>query len=82
MLVAALQGLAAAQFNIALKYYIGQGVAQNYVRAHMWWNLAAVRDAEGAIYRLMVEEKITQQQIAEVQKLAKECQASNYKNCD
>ena len=35
------QGNALAQFNLALMYKNGYGVPQDYVRAHMWFNLAA-----------------------------------------
>jgi hypothetical protein len=38
---AADQGLAGAQFNLGMMYAAGQGVAQDYVQAHMWLDLAA-----------------------------------------
>ena len=37
------QGDATAQFNFGVMYYNGRGVPQDYVQAHMWWNLAASR---------------------------------------
>ncbi len=48
------QGDANAQFNLGLMYDNGQGVPQDYVRAHMWFNLAASRlplifDREAAV---------------------------------
>lgn len=33
------QGDAAAQFNLGLMYYKGNGVIQDYTRAHMWWTI-------------------------------------------
>jgi TPR repeat protein len=64
-------------------YYNGQGVVQDYTRAHMWFNLAAVKGySVGVKNRDMIAKQMTQQQIAEAQKLARECQARNFKNCD
>ena len=81
--LAAAQGLASAQLNIGVMYGKGQGVAQDYVRAHLWFNLAAVKgDADAVKNRDIVAKRMTSQQIAEAQKLARECQARNFKNCD
>ena len=49
----------------------------------MWWNLAAVTGHANAVKnRDIVAKRMTPQQIAEAQKLARECQARNFKNCD
>ena len=49
----------------------------------MWYNLAAVKgDADAVKSRDIIAKKMTTQQIAEAQKLARECQARNFKNCD
>ena len=73
----------AAQINVNLLYFTGQGVVQDYVRAHMWWNLAAVTgDSVPVENRDIAAKRMTPQQIAEAQKLARECQARNFKNCD
>ena len=64
-------------------YRKGEGVIQDYVRAHMWYNLSAAGgNADVAKDRDLVAAKMTTQQIAEAQKLARECQASNFKHCD
>jgi uncharacterized protein len=80
--LAAAQGDASAQYNFGLMYANGQGVAQDYVIAHMWFNLAAV---SGEVYavknRDIIATKMTQQQLADAQKLARECAARNYKGC-
>ena len=61
----------------------GQGVAQDIVRAHMWFKLGAVKSDSNAVQnRDLVAKMMTSQQIAEAQKLARECQARNFKNCD
>ena len=49
----------------------------------MWWNLAAVKGDSNAVKnRDTIAKKMTPQQITEAQKLARECQARNFKNWD
>jgi len=82
---AADQGDAIAQNNLGLMYYNGQGVPQDYVQAHMWLNLAAATfpatDAESrqkaVKNRDFVASKMTPEQIAEAQKLAREWKPSS-----
>jgi hypothetical protein len=64
-------------------YVKGYGVAQNYVTAHMWFNLAAANGEVAAIKgRDDLAKLMTPQQIAQAQQLASNCLASNYKDCD
>jgi TPR repeat protein len=73
--LAAKQGYANVQFNLAVMYYKGQGVPKDYVYAHMWANLAAANgDEKGGKARDAVEKLMTPSQIAEAQKLARECE--------
>ena len=73
-------GIAKAQDNLGFMYDTGQGVPQDYVQAHKWYNLAASRfPASESIRRETaiknrdgVAAKMTPQQIAEAQKLARE----------
>ena len=75
--------LASAQSNLGVMYSQGQGVIQDYSRGYMWFNLAAVKNYSYAVQnRNIVAKKITLQQVADAQKLARECQARNFKNCD
>jgi TPR repeat protein len=77
---AADQGDALAQYNLGVWYAKGEGGSQDYVSAHMWFNLAAARlpasDARNRIAatnnRDAVAGKMTPEQIAEAQKLARE----------
>ncbi len=77
---AAEQGVAAAQLNLGVRYDNGQGVPQDYVQAHVWFNLAAARflaseteNRETAVRnRDRVAAKMTVAQIAEAQRLARE----------
>ena len=67
------QGDASAQYNLGVFYDNGLGVPQDYVTAHMWFNLAAARrnrDAERD--RDKIAAQMTPEQIAEAQKLARE----------
>ena len=81
--LAAAQGDAKAQYNLGISYGKGEGVAQDYLRAHMWLNLAAIGgDSDSVKNRDVVARKMTPQQMEVAQKLARECQARNFKNCD
>ena len=80
--LAAAQGNAMAQLNLGFMYGKGQGVPMDDVRAHMWFNLAAVRgDADAVKARDITAKHMTPQQMAEAQKLARECQARDFKGC-
>jgi TPR repeat protein len=80
--LAAEQGNAHAQYNLGLMYANGQGVIQEDVYAHMWWNIAASSGEEMASgSRGIVAKRMTSSQIEEAQKLARECVAKNYKGC-
>ena len=79
---AAEQGNATAQYNLGVMYEEGNGVLQDDVYAHMWWNIAASNgDEDSSKSRNQVAEIMTTEQIAEAQKLARECVAKNYKGC-
>ena len=66
------QGDAAAQTNLGSMYGSGQGVPQNYVQAHMWFNLAAAQGNEnGKKGRDLVAQMMTPQKIAQAQELAR-----------
>ncbi len=72
---AAEQGLAEAQYNLGVMYKYGKGVAQNYVLAHMWMNLASAQGYEGANEGIEgLSQWMTKEQIAEAQKMAREWQ--------
>ena len=42
------QGDADAQYNLGLMYANGEGVLQDNLYAHMWWNIAASQGNENA----------------------------------
>jgi TPR repeat protein len=75
---AAEQGDAYAQFNLGLMYAKGQGVPQDYVHAHKWFNLSAVGGGKDAVKnRDTAAGLMTPAQIAEAQKLAREWKPSS-----
>ncbi len=70
---AAEQGNASAQNNLGFMYDNGQGVPQDYIRAHMWFNLAAAQGNElGRENREIVAKKMTPADISQAQLLARE----------
>jgi TPR repeat protein len=80
--LASAQGYARAQFNLGNMYGKGKGVKQDYVTAHMWYDLAAAQGNSYAVNGRYITAKVmTQQQIAQAQKLARECLARKYKGC-
>ena len=81
--LAAAQGHVAAMYYLGMMYGRGLGVPQDYLRAHLWSNLAAAKGHEKAAKnRDIAAGKMTPQQIAEAQKMARECLAGGYKKCD
>jgi TPR repeat protein len=70
--------------NLGDMYRQGQGVPQDYVQAHKWYNLAATiytntevhRDAAKA--RDSLAKRMTPAQIAEAQRLAREWKPSSH----
>ena len=70
---AAEQGIALAQSNLGSMYYKGWGVPQDYLLAHMWFNLAAAQsDWVHDEFRDETAKRMTREQIAEAQRLARE----------
>ncbi|MBI3415093.1 MAG: SEL1-like repeat protein [Verrucomicrobia bacterium] len=70
---AAEQNLAEAQNNLGVCYANGHGVAKDYVEGYKWWLLAAGQGEENAREGMTVlENKMTREQIAEGQKLARD----------
>jgi uncharacterized protein len=71
--LAADQGHAIAQNHLGLMYADGRGVPQDYVIAHMWLNLSAAKGYDLSVKnRGFLETRMTAEQIAEAQKLARE----------
>jgi uncharacterized protein len=73
--MAADQGDYAAMHELGLMYFDGKGVPQDYATAYMWLDLAAARspaqETNAAEARDEIARKMTREQIAEGQKLAR-----------
>jgi uncharacterized protein len=76
-----------AQFNLGLMYHSGFGVPQDYVRAHMWYNLSTASISredrpKAQQFREALAAKMTAAQIEQAQEMARRCLERNYKGCD
>jgi len=85
--LAAAQGNQFAQINLGVMYTNGTGVRQDFVRAHMWFALAAAALSgdsgdTATKNRDRIASKMTAEQIATAQEMARRCQESKLKNCD
>jgi TPR repeat protein len=66
-------GRGEALYNLGLAYSTGQGVSVDYVAAHKWFNLAAMRGVEAArSWRSQLAREMSAGQIAEAQRQARE----------
>ena len=71
--LAADQGHGRAMFMLGRLHHTGHGVSQDVVRAHMWYNLATANGYdEGKRWRDRLADEMSEKQIAEAQKLARE----------
>lgn len=75
-------GVAEAQYLLGVMYANGEGVIRNYVMGHMWFNAAVSNGySDARKKRDFITKAMTAAQIAEAQKLARECVHKNYKGC-
>ena len=66
-------GRADALYNLGLAYSTGQGVGVDYVAAHKWFNLAALKGSDEAkTWRAQISREMATSQIAEALRLARE----------
>jgi hypothetical protein len=62
---------------------LGQGVPKDYIRGHMWLNLALTSgDEDAQKAKDSAEVLMTPQQIKQAQQMARDCQQRNFKGCD
>ena len=85
--LAAAQGNQLAQINLGVMYTNGTGVRQDFVRAHTWFTLAVAASSgdsgdTATKNRDRIASKMTAEQIATAQEMARRCQESKLKNCD
>jgi TPR repeat protein len=81
--LSAIQGIPESQGNLGTLYAMGHGVPQDFLKAHMWLNLAsAAGDTHAEKNRNIVAGRMPPQQILEAQKMARDCLARKFKDCD
>ena len=85
--LAAEQGQAAAQLYLGFMYKEGIGVAQDYQHAYMWSDIAASKHGDDAILRAInqrdrISKHLTAAQRVLAQQMARQCEASGFKNCE
>jgi TPR repeat protein len=62
-----------ALFELGMIYCIGRGAEQDYVTAHQWFNLAALKGSDAARqYRCELAREMTAAQVAEAQRRARD----------
>jgi uncharacterized protein len=72
LLQAAERGNSEAKIHLGFLYLYGRGVSQDYVSAHMWFDLAASEGNVRAVFaRDLVAAKMTPMQVAKAQDLAR-----------
>ncbi len=76
--LAAEQGHPIAQTMLGSMYLFGEGVPQNYVLSHMWWNLSGHEGREKN--KTLLEKKMTPQQIEEAKELARKWKSDKSKS--
>ena len=80
--LAAEQGHAPAQYNLALRYDNGEGVLQDNIKAHMWYNIASANGHDKAEeWQDEHAYLMTSADISNAQAMARECMSSGYKKC-
>lgn len=66
-------GIAVSQYYLGKMYLKGSGTLQDYCLAHMWLNIAASQDHKKAAIQLeKLTARMTAEQLAEAQKMARE----------
>ena len=64
-------------------YDNGYGVPKDNVRAYVWWSVAASQGNEySKVFREMVSERLTPDQLARGQEIATKCFESEYQDCE
>jgi hypothetical protein len=81
------QGDPRAQNNLGGMYTQGRGVPQDFIRAHMWFNVAAAAltgdERKAAIKnRDNVASQLTAVQIGKAEEMARRCQDTKFKECE
>jgi TPR repeat protein len=81
--LAARQGDEFAQYNLGVLYKNGRGVPQNNKLAYLWFNIAAAKGQQDAIEkRDLAATKLTSDEVAQVEAMARKCEQASFKDCN
>ena len=76
------KGNTAAKYDLGMMQFVGDGLIQDNVYAHMWFNTASSnRNGTARKNRDIVAKKLTPKRMADAPKLARECVKKDYNNC-
>ena len=82
-LAAAEQGHIDSQVNLGVVYVKGKDAIQDYIKAHMWFNIAAAQGNRTARdYRDRIAKRMMPKDISTAQRLARSCLSRNYIGCN
>ena len=80
--LAAKQGHTLAQYNLGRLYYLGKGVPENLIYAHMWAKQASSNGFKMSTeFTDMLTELMTENQIEKANRLRINCVIKKYKEC-
>ena len=84
--MAAAQGHAGGQNELAQMYAKGQGVQPNQVLAYVWFSMAIASSSSGSKTEITKDRdrtasRMTPEQIAKAQEMARQCEESQFKKC-
>jgi TPR repeat protein len=80
--LAAEQGDNVAQYELGNMYRGGEGVPQDNVMSHVWYNIAAANGLSSAgRWRNLIASSMTNADISKAQAMARECMESGYTKC-
>ena len=78
------QGDRSAQFNLGMKYLIGEGVPRNPVRGYVWFSVAAAQGYEpaGDMRDTIATKILTREELSRGRDIATRCFESNFQDCE
>lgn len=74
------QGVYLAQYQLAVKYRMGEGTLINYTRSYMW-ELLAKYNGFKSLKPSVFESEMSPTSISQAQAMAEKCLKSDYKDC-
>jgi uncharacterized protein len=81
-MLGAVLGYSHSQNILGEMYNVGEGLLQDNIMAHMWFNIASANgDEDGRKNRDAVAKNMTPEDISKATAMARECMNSDYKKC-